>query len=75
MIKATDIVKKEGKEVENVYENIQKANERGEFKIVIPHFVYISPAKKIELIDNGFKVYKGNWHGGTGDGQDLIIEW
>lgn len=55
-----------------IYEDIENANKRNEYKIFYPHFVYFSDACKLELIRQGFKVYQGEWMHGD---QGLIIEW
>lgn len=75
MLQAKDIKKKEGNEVQEIYQRISQANERGECKIFIPHFVYVSDLKILELLNNGFKVSKGRWYGGVDYGKDTIIEW
>jgi len=59
--------------IENIYKIISEANARGEFKIFIPHFVYVEENLKLKLIDDGYKVYKGDWDGIMKD--VLIIEW
>lgn len=70
-MKATDLVKT-SPSIEDVYETIKLANERHEFKVFYPHWVYVSNACKLELIHNGFKLSEGEWlHGSYG----LIIEW
>lgn len=55
-----------------IYEDIENANGRNEYKIFYSHFVYFSDACKLELIRQGFKVYQGEWMHGD---QGLIIEW
>lgn len=58
--------------LDKIYDDIQRANERNEYKVFYPHFVYFSDACMVELIKQGFKVYRGEWfHGDHG----LIIEW
>jgi hypothetical protein len=60
---------------EEIYEGIdsQLKNNPSCFKHYIPHFLYVSDEVKLQLIDDGFKVYKGAWDGIQNDG--LIIEW
>ena len=71
-MKATEL-KKQSEVIENLYRRISEANAEGQFKIFIPHFVYVKASVQIELIQNGFKVYKGSWDGVMNDA--LIIEW
>lgn len=71
-MKAKDLIRKE-RDIKEVYENIKSANEIGQFKIFIPNWNYFSDASRLELIENGFKVYKGDWDGIMKD--VLIIEW
>lgn len=59
--------------IDNIYKDISEANSAGNFKIFIPHFVYISDDVKTQLIEDGYKVYRGNWDMGITDA--LIIEW
>lgn len=71
-MKAKDL-KKESEVIENIYKAISEANANGYYKHFIPHFVYVSESVKMQLIDDGYKVYKGDWDGITKD--CLIIEW
>lgn len=57
--------------LETIYGDIEIANQRHEYKVFYPHFVYFSDACKLELIRQG-KVYQGEWMHGD---QGLIIEW
>lgn len=59
-MKASEI-KKESKSIESIYDEINGANSSGQFKHFIPHFVYVEESTIMKLIDNGFKVHKGNW--------------
>lgn len=70
-MKATDLVKT-SPSLDDIYEKIKLANERHEFKVFYPHWIYFSGACKLELIRNGFKLSEREWlHGDYG----LIIEW
>lgn len=71
-MKAKDLIKKEI-DLKVIYENIKSQNEYGCFKIFIPNDRYFSEKSKLELIENGFKVYKGDWDGVMKD--VYIIEW
>jgi hypothetical protein len=71
-LKAKDLVKKE-MDLKLIYERIKDGNEYGSFKIFIPHDRYFSEKAKLELMENGFKVYKGDWDGIAKD--VYIIEW
>lgn len=55
-----------------LYESIEEANKRNEYKIFFPHWVYFSDECKLELMRQGFKVYQGEWLRGD---YGLIIEW
>jgi len=66
-------LKKQSKTIENIYKRISEANENGEFKIFIPHFVYVEEKVKLQLLEDGYKVYIGQWDGVVTDA--LIIEW
>lgn len=55
-----------------LYESIEEANKRNEYKIFFPHWVYFSDERKLELMRQGFKVYQGEWLRGD---YGLIIEW
>lgn len=59
--------------VENIYKGISEANANNRFKHFIPHDVYVSDEVRLKLIDDGFKVHKGDWDGVMKD--CLIIEW
>ena len=66
-------LKKQSIKLEAIYKEIQMANDRGEFKFFIPHFVVVDECTKIQLIEDGFKVYKGDWDSVIINA--LIIEW
>lgn len=58
---------------DKIFDDIKKANDEGSFKIFYPHWVSIDDSTKLKLIENGFKVYTGQWDGIITD--TLIIEW
>lgn len=66
-------LRKQSEVIENLYKRISESNAIGEFKIFIPHFVYVEESVKIKLIEDGYKVYKGDWDRIIIDA--LIIEW
>ena len=70
-MKAKELVKKSVK-IEDIYLNIEERNKMGEYKIFYPCYVYISDEVIMELIEDGFKVSKGEWLRGE---IGLIIEW
>jgi len=59
--------------VEVIYKDIQNQEDNNCFKHYIPHFVFVSDKTKLELIENGFKVYIGDWDGIITN--CIIIEW
>ena len=59
--------------IENIYNAISEANANSSYKHFIPHNIYVSDEVRLKLIDDGYKVYKGNWDGIMTD--VLIIEW
>jgi hypothetical protein len=66
-------LKRQSETIENIYKKISHADTNGEFKIFIPHFVHVEENVKIQLIEDGYKVYKGQWDGNIINA--LIIEW
>jgi hemolysin-activating ACP:hemolysin acyltransferase len=70
-MKASELVKNSVK-IEDIYNSIEHQNKIGEFKIFYPHFVYVSDEVVKQLIEDGFKVSKGEWFKGD---IGLIIEW
>lgn len=66
-------LKKVPEAIENIYKQISEANANNKFKCFIPHFIYVTDDVKMKLIDDGYKVYKGNWDAIMTD--CLIIEW
>ena len=71
-MKASEL-KKESEVIENISKYISEANAHGRFKCYIPHDVYVNESVKLQLIEDGFKVYKGDWDGMMTN--CLIIEW
>jgi hypothetical protein len=71
-MKASDL-KKQPITIETIYDAINQANSIGWHKHFIPHFVYVSDEVRLKLIEDGFKIYKGDWDGTMKD--CLIIEW
>ena len=70
-MKAKELVKNSVK-IEDIYLNIEERNKMGEYKIFYPYYVYISNEVIMQLIEDGFKVSKGEWFKGQ---IGLIIEW
>lgn len=66
-------LKKESEVIENIYEAISQANAEGRFKYFIPHDVYVSDEVRLQLIEDGYKVCRGDWNGIMTN--CLIIEW
>ena len=66
-------LRKQSEAIENIYKQISEANAHGQFKHFIPHFIYVSEEVKSQLIEDGYKVYKGDWDGHMTN--CLIIEW
>ena len=66
-------LKKQTEVIENIYKAISEANASGRFKHFIPHFIYVDEKVKSQLIEEGYKVYKGDWDAHMID--CLIIEW
>lgn len=71
-MKASSLIKKET-DLKPIYENIKSQNDYGCFRVFFPPDRYFSEKAKLELIENGFKVYKGDWDGIMKD--VYIIEW
>lgn len=71
-MEANDIIKRPSKSLEDIYDMIRDANERGDYKIFIPHWAYFPDNYTYELINHGFKVCHGRFDGLT---EGLIIEW
>jgi len=65
-------IERQSKDIKEIYEQIERDNSSGWFKSFFPHFVNISNETKIQLIQDGFKVYEGEWLRGD---YGLIIEW
>lgn len=71
-MKAKEIIK-QSEVIENIYNAISHANSIGQFKHFIPHYIYVSDAVKLQLIEDGYKLYNGEWDGVMNN--CLIIEW
>lgn len=71
-MKANELEKKE-LTLKNIYEAIKNDNENGCYKHHIPHWLYVSEQTKLQLMNDGFKVYKGAWDAIMTDA--IIIEW
>lgn len=70
-MKASSLVKKTTS-IETVFKWIENANENGNFRYRIPPDLCIDDSVKLELIENGFRVYVSDspmWYG------SLTIEW
>lgn len=71
-MKASSLVKKSS-DISAIYKQIENANAGGDCKIFIPHFKLVDESVKLQLIEDGFKIYKGDWDGMITNA--LIIEW
>ena len=70
-MKAKDLIKKT-LSIEEVYKHIEQDNKDGQYKSFIPHFMCVEDNIVNQLINDGFKVSKGEWMRGD---YGLIIEW
>lgn len=70
-MKANQIIKKPIP-IEEIHERIKSAVEMMHNKAFIPHFEYVNDDTIFQLIDDGFKVYKGEWDTMR---RGYIIEW
>lgn len=70
-MKTKDLIK-ESIPIEKIYKDIEFAITRNEFKINIYHAIYVSDEIILQLIEDGFKVYRGDWDMMK---NCLIIEW
>lgn len=72
---ARTLIKKEDTEntFDGLIERIKDANDNGRYAIFVSKFMYISNETKKRLLDEGFKVYTGDWDGVMKD--ITIIEW
>lgn len=59
--------------IDEIYKTIEGQNEVGYFKMHIPHYVCVKEDVLLQLMQEGFKVSKGNWDGFILDA--IIIEW
>ncbi len=71
-MKAKSLLKK-SISIELIYEDVLRADNNGHFKHFIPHFVYVKDEIVTQLINDGFKVYRGDWDMYITNA--LIIEW
>lgn len=71
-MKANEL-KKESISIEDIYKSISDMSAFKHYKHFIPHHIYVSEQVKLQLIEDGFKVYKSDWDGVIKD--CLIIEW
>jgi hypothetical protein len=71
-MKASELIKKSVK-IEDIYSQIETSNENGNFKTSIPNTMYVDDGVVIQLVKNGFKVYRGSLYGNIPN--ELIIEW
>lgn len=70
-MKAKDL-KKVSISIDEIHKQIDEVGDT-QHKIFIPHWTYVEDIVILNLINNGFKVYNGNWDGIMVD--CLIIEW
>ncbi len=70
-MKAEELKRKE-RDIEYIYKEIQLANERGEFKMVVMSYYYISPVTIATLLNDGFKCYQIKDSCGL---TNWVIEW
>lgn len=70
-MKAKDLIKIT-RSLDEVYKQIEQDNSHGWFKSFFPHWINIADETKLRLIQDGFKVYEGEWLRGD---HGLIIEW
>ena len=59
--------------IDKIYDLINSENMQNNFKVFIPHWKYIENETILQLINDGFKVYKGDWDGMAIN--STIIEW
>lgn len=62
-------LQKQSEVIENIYKDISEANANGRRKHFIPHWVYVSEAVKLQLLEDGYTLWDGLMNNG------LIIEW
>ena len=70
-MKAEELKRKE-RDIEYIYKEIQSANERGEFRMVVMPYYYISPVTIATLLNDGFKCYQIKDSCGL---TNWVIEW
>jgi len=70
-MKAKDLIKS-CKSLDEIHKDIERNNTSDQFKLFYPHWINVADETKIRLINDGFKVYNGEWMRGD---YGLIIEW
>jgi len=70
-MKASELIKKE-RTIESLYEEIKSANERGEYRLSLSPWAYISNDTVTRLLADGFKCSYVKDLNGL---ECLIIEW
>lgn len=58
--------------IDEIYKQIEIDNKAGQYKSFIPHFMCVEDKIVNQLINDGFKVSKGEYMRGD---NGLIIEW
>lgn len=56
-MKANELIKK-SIDVDDLYQDIKGANDRGEYRLLISPFQYVSEVIIAQLLNDGFKVFK-----------------
>ncbi len=70
-MRANNLIKKPI-DLKKIYKDIEDANNRNEYRYFINPFIYISDEVKLELLNNGFKVYSSKDFNGL---EGLVVEW
>ena len=70
-MKAEELKRKE-RPIEDIYKEIQLANERGDYRYIPMPFQYVSPSTIAILLNDGFKCYQGKDLSGL---TNWVIEW
>ena len=70
-MKASELIKKE-RTIESLYEEIKRANERGEYRMLCSPWAYISNNTVVRLVSDGFTCRYVKDLNGL---ECLIIEW
>ena len=71
-MKASELIKK-SVTIEEIYAQIEASNENKNCRISLSNSMYIDDQVIIQLVSDGFKVYRGSLYGTAID--ELIIEW